>query len=527
MKATEIHKRLIVQIVALCFVMPQTMNAQQNTITLNPEKATTIINRNIYGHFAEHLGHCIYEGIWVGEKSSVPNTRGIRNDVVKALRDIAIPNLRWPGGCFADEYHWENGIGAAVTRPAMVNTNWGNVTEDNSFGTHEFLDLCSQLGCEPVITGNLGSGSVEEMSKWVEYINSDNKSPTTDLRRKNGKEKGWNVHYWGLGNESWGCGGAMRPEYYFDQMMHYSNFCRNYTSTELYRIAVGPNNDDYNWTETLMKLWSEKPDWDKRLMSGISLHYYTICHTWDNKGSATEFNETDWFATLSATLKMNELITRHTEIMDKYDPEKKIGLVVDEWGNWFNTEPGTHPAFLFQQNTLRDAMVAALNLNIFNNHADRVVMANIAQMVNVLQSVILTRDQQIVLTPTYYVFKMYKAHQNAKLIPISVSGTDYILSGQKITALSASASKDSNGKIHITIVNTDPVNSNTVTINLSQSDIQNITAECLTAGKMNAYNDFGQEAVVKPVPFNAFKISGNGIELKMPSKSIISLEIVP
>ena len=500
--------------------------AQDNVITLQPDKAKIVINKNIYGHFAEHLGHCIYEGIWVGENSTIPNTRGIRNDVVKALRDISIPTLRWPGGCFADEYHWKNGIGPMDQRPTMINTNWGGVTEDNSFGTHEFMDLCEQLGCEPVITGNVGSGSVEEMSQWVEYLNSDNISPMTDLRKKNGHEKAWKVRYWGLGNESWGCGGAMSPEFYFDQLMRYSNFCRNYNGNDLERVAVGANVDDYNWTETMMRLWSKKSPWEQRLMSDISLHYYTLSHGWDNKGSATVFNEEDWFSTMSKTRQIDELINKHTAIMDKYDPTHKIGLVVDEWGNWFNVEPGTNPGFLFQQNTLRDAMVAGINLNIFNMHADRIVMANIAQMINVLQSMILTKKEQIVLTPTYYVFKMYKVHQGATMIPLSIVCRDYTYVGKSVPSISVSASKDKSGRIHITLVNLDPNAGNSVTLNLGLTQNMNVTAEVITSKNMNDYNDFGVAPKVIPGKFDGFKLTGSQLIVSMPAKSVVGLELV-
>jgi alpha-L-arabinofuranosidase len=510
----------------LLMIGPVAAEAQDNVVVLQPEKAKVVINKNIYGHFAEHLGHCIYEGIWVGEKSTIPNTRGIRNDVVKALRDISIPALRWPGGCFADEYHWKNGIGPRDQRPTMINTNWGGVTEDNSFGTHEFMDLCEQLGCDPVITANLGSGTVEEMSQWVEYLNSDNVSPMTDLRKKNGHDKAWKVKYWGVGNESWGCGGAMSPEFYFDQLMRYSNFCRNYNGSDLERVAVGANVDDYNWTETIMRLWSKKSPWEQRLMNDISLHYYTVCNGWDNKGSATVFTEKDWISTLSKTLLMDELINKHTAIMDKYDPTHKIGLVVDEWGNWFQVEPGTNPGFLFQQNTLRDAMVAGINLNIFNMHADRIVMANIAQMINVLQSMILTKNEQIVLTPTYYVFKMYKAHLGSTLIPLSITCRDYTYDGKTVPCMSVSASKDASGKIHVTLVNLDPDSESPVTLNLGLQKSMNITGEVLTSENMNDYNDFGVAAKVQPAKFDAFKLNGSQLVVTMPSKSVVSLEIV-
>ena len=501
------------------------VSAQENKIILHPDQVQFTINKNIYSHFAEHLGRGIYGGLWVGENSSIPNTRGIRNDVVVALKAIEIPALRWPGGCFADEYHWKNGIGPKELRPTMINTNWGGVTEDNSFGTHEFLDLCNQLGCEPVICGNLGSGTVEEMSQWVEYLNSDNISPMTDLRKKNGRNESWEVKYWGLGNEAWGCGGSMTPDFYFDQMMRYSNFCRDYGSNQLYRIACGPSGDDYNWTEVMMKRWSQKSDWDKIKMNALSLHYYTICHDWSHKGSATQFDESEWFSTIKQTLVIEEFISKHIAIMDKYDPEKKVGLLVDEWGNWFDVEPGTNPGFLYQQNTLRDAIVTGINLNIFNSHADRVAMANIAQMVNVLQSVILTKDDKIVLTPTYYAFQMYKDHMGAGLIPMDLNCTNYTLDGSTIPSLSASASIQKDGNITMTIVNVDP-NSGRNLLIFAGIDIGKVEAVVLTSARMNDYNDFEKAISVKPIQFTDFKVDNKEIRVNIPEKSIVKMTLI-
>jgi alpha-N-arabinofuranosidase len=373
--------------VMLCAATPA-----QNRLTVNVDGGEHTISRHIYGHFAEHLGRGVYGGVWVGEQSAIPNTRGIRNDVANALKNIRIPNLRWPGGCFADEYHWMDGIGPQ--RPKMVNTNWGGVVEDNSFGTHEFLDLCEQLGCEPYISGNLGSGSVDEMSKWIEYIAFDGESPMANLRKSHGREKPWKIRFWGVGNESWGCGGNMTPEFYSDQYRRYATFCRNYGDSRLYRIACGANAADYKWTETLMKNAGKQ-------MQGLSLHYYTIpTGNWGRKGSATQFDEAEYFSAISNTLFMDELITAHSAIMNRYDPQKRVGLITDEWGIWTDAEPGTTPGFLYQQNTLRDAILAAVNLNIFNAHCDRVKMANIAQTVNVLQAVILTDGEKMILTPT-------------------------------------------------------------------------------------------------------------------------------
>jgi len=515
-------KKLVIGILGI-FLM-QNLYAQnvENKIVIDVEAGQHVISRHIYGHFAEHLGRCIYGGIWVGEDSPIPNTRGIRNDVVAALKDIAAPNVRWPGGCFADEYHWMDGIGPRDQRPKMINTHWGGVTEDNSFGTHEFMDFCEQVGCEPVITGNVGSGTVREMAQWVEYLTSDNISPMTELRKKNGREKPWRVRFWGLGNENWGCGGNMTADFYADEMRRFSTYCKNYSGNELYRVACGPSDENYEWMETLMK----EPI-NRNCFQGISLHYYTVCHDWTNKGSATNFNEKDWFLTMSKTLRMDEFVTKHSAIMDKYDPEKKIGLIVDEWGNWHDVEPGTNPAFLYQQNTLRDALVAATNLNIFNNHCERVKMANIAQMVNVLQAIILTNEDQIVLTPTYYVYKMYKVHQDATLLPIELTCQNYELADGSIPAVNASASVDKQGIIHITLCNLDPNKNMNLTCELKSKNKFSVSSgSIITAGKMNDFNDFGKPEEVNLQKFTDCKIAENTLSVNLPAKSVVMVELV-
>lgn len=498
----------------------------QNKIVVYADSVKGQISKHIYGHFAEHLGRCIYGGFWVGEDSPIPNKRGIRNDVVNALREINIPNLRWPGGCFADSYHWMDGIGPKSERGKSVNTSWGGVVEDNSFGTHEFMDLCEQIGAEPVICGNVGSGTVREMADWVEYLTSDAQSPMTDLRKKNGREKPWKVKFWGVGNESWGCGGIFSPDFYSNELSRYSFFLKNYGGNVLYKIASGGLQEDFEWTETLMKKWSSQGEWLKGYMSGYSLHYYTICHNWAQKGSATDFNEEEWFSSLSKTIYMDELINKHSEIMDKYDPDKRIGLIVDEWGNWFDVEPGTNSAFLYQQNSLRDAMVAALNLDIFNKHCDRVKMANIAQTINVLQSVILTKDEQIVLTPTYYVFKMYKVHHDANLLPVDISSEDYTVGNESIKSISSSASVDTNGLIHITLTNVNPNKGTKVKIELAGSGQKEfVRGEIITAAKINSYNDFGKDEEVTLREFDNVNITGNSVEIELTAKSIVMLEL--
>jgi alpha-N-arabinofuranosidase len=491
--------------------------AGQANIIVSTDLGTETISRNIYGHFSEHLGHCIYGGYWVGENAAIPNTRGIRNDVVEALKKTQIPNLRWPGGCFADEYHWMDGIGPRENRPKMVNTHWGGVTEDNSFGTNEFLDLCEQLGAEPVICGNVGSGSVEEMSKWVEYINFDGVSPMADLRRKNGREKPGNVRYWGVGNENWGCGGNMTAEFYADQFRRYATYTRNYGENRLMKIAGGASSTDYNWTEVLMQ---KIPHY---MMWGISLHYYTT--NWEKKGSATNFGEKEYFETLERCLNVETALDRHIDIMNKYDPEKKVALVVDEWGTWWDVEPGTNPGFLFQQNTLRDAMVAGLSLNYFNDRCDRIRMANIAQTVNVLQSLIFTDGEKMLLTPTYHVFEMYKVHHDATMLPLHLNCENYVMDGRELPSLSASASKDKNGTVHISLVNIDPAKEVKLLIDLRGGDYSDVTGRILTAPELNTHNTFEKPDEVKPAGFSKVKIKNNIVSLDIPAKSIIVLEV--
>jgi len=497
------------------------VHAQSATTSFNAklvvhvDQAKDTINRNIYGQFSEHLGHCIYEGLWVGEDSPIPNTRGLRNDVVAALKQIKVPVLRWPGGCFADEYHWKDGIGPRAQRPSMINTHWGGVTENNHFGTHEFFDLCEQVGCEPYICGNVGSGGVQEMQQWVEYITSGGISPMTDERKKNGREQPWKLRYFGVGNENWGCGGNMTPEFYADQFRRYATYVRNFGDNRIFKIACGPNGGDYKWTETLMRQVG-------RQMNGLALHFY--CGTGLKSRSATLFDEGDWFFLLRNASHMEELVTRHSEIMDKYDPEKRIALVVDEWGAWHQVEPGTNPGFLYQQNTLRDALVAGVTLNIFNGHAARVRMANIAQMVNVLQSMVLTDKEKMVLTPTYHVFEMYTVHQDAKLLPTELQSADYASGADKIPAVSASASRDAAGRIHVTFCNLNPNAAAEVTCELQGAKTQKLSGRALTAPAINAHNTFEQPENVKPAEFTALKVTDTGFVATLPAKSVVVIE---
>lgn len=486
-------------------------------VKLHPSEESPIIEKEIYGQFAEHLGTCIYGGLWVGPDSNIPNTNGYRNDVLNALKELKVPVMRWPGGCFADEYHWMDGIGPKENRPRMVNNNWGGTVEDNSFGTHEFFNLCELLGCEPYLSGNVGSGTVEELAKWVEYITAED-GPMAKLRKENGREKPWKLKYLGVGNESWGCGGNFQPAFYADVYRRYQTYCRNFNGNKLYKIASGASDYDYNWTDVMMKNAG-------RHMDGISLHYYTVLGWSGSKGSATNFTDEDYYWTLGKCLEVGPVVRRHCEIMDKYDPKKRVGLLVDEWGTWFDEEPGTVKGHLYQQNTLRDAMVAALSLNTFHTFTDRVKMTNIAQVANVLQSMVLTKGDRMVLTPTYYVFKLYTPHQDARLIPLNAA-TPVIKArdGREVPTVSLTASvKD--GVTTISITNTNLTEEAEVNIDLAGIKASKVSGLILTADKVSDYNDFGQPEKVTLHDFKNAKISGGKLTTTLPAKSIVSLTL--
>ncbi|MGC4102434.1 alpha-N-arabinofuranosidase [Ferruginibacter sp.] len=508
-------------LIIACFMAFTAIAAAQNTISIDVTGAKDTISRFIYGHFSEHLGHCIYDGFYVGENNkSIPNKNGVRLDVIAALKKMKIPVLRWPGGCFADTYHWRDGVGPKEKRPSMLNVWWGNVKEDNSFGTNEFLNMCEELGAEPYLSGNVGSGTPQELTDWVKYTTYPNgSSPMTDFRMANGRTTPWKVGFWGLGNEAWGCGGNMKVEHYVDVYRQYATFMTDWNNSDkLYRIASGASDNDYHWTEVLMK---ELP---ANMFDALGLHHYSVID-WNKKGPSTNFSEKEYFITMQRALLMEELVTKHSAIMDKYDPKKKKALAVDEWGGWYDVEPGTNPAFLFQQNTMRDAMIAGSNLNIFNNHADRVKMANLAQVINVLQAVILTDKEKMILTPTYHVMEMYNVHQDALMLPLKVTSVDYVLGKDKLKAVNASASKDKNGLTHISLVNIDPNKEQTVTINIKGASYSSVSGRILKSGRMQDYNSFDNPEKIKPVNFEAVTLAGNKLVVKIPATSVVVLEL--
>lgn len=485
------------------------------TLTIRADTPGAKIEPDLHGQFMEHLGRNVYEGIWVGENSSIPNTRGYRNDVLSALKKLKVPVLRWPGGCFADEYHWRDGIGPRDKRPHRVNTFWGGVIEPNEFGTHEFFELAEMLNAKTYLAVNVGSGTVAETSQWVEYITSPSQSSLANERRANGRDKPWKLDYIGIGNEPWGCGGDMTADYYASEYKKFGLNVKAPKDNMPIKVASGAYGERYDWTDVLMKEAGKH-------MGALSFHQYTLpTGEWDVKGPALTFTENDWIMTLHTTLRMDELVRKHSEVMDKYDPQKKVGLYVDEWGAWYDVEPGTNPGFLYQQNTMRDAVIAGLNLNIFQNHADRVKMANIAQMINVLQAMILTDEERMLLTPTYHVFEMYIPFQGATSLPTELVTPDYAHGTFKIPAVSTSAGRATDGSVVLSLVNTDATKPVRITVKIAGARPGRISARVLTTQAMNTHNTFEKPATVQPAAFTGGKKKGDTWVFDVPSKSVV------
>jgi len=522
---------LATTVLALAMAGPalaQTKAEAPITVRIDAGAPGAKIDRNIFGQFAEHLGTGIYGGVWVGKDSPIPNVRGIRTDVVQALRAIKTPNVRWPGGCFADEYHWRHGVGPVEGRRKTINSNWGGAVEPNTFGTDEFMDFVEQIGSEAYVSVNLGSGTVQEAAEWVEYMTADPATTAGKERAANGHPAPYKVKYLGLGNESWSCGGAMRPDYYADEMKRYARFVRNYNPKQtgaeaMQRIAVGPNQADPTYTEAVMAAYKSH-DWAWSL-EGLSLHSYTT-GGWPPSYSSNHFDETAYAKLLKETLGMDDLVAKHSAIMDKYDPEKKVPLVVDEWGVWLAPLEGTNPGFLAQQNSLRDAIVAALNLNIFARHADRVRMTNIAQMINVLQAMILTDKDKMVLTPTYHVYKMYAPFQDAAFVPVSFDAGTYAQGDIKLPRVDAIAARDTQGKLWLAVTNLDPAKPVTIQAALAGAKASSAKGQVLTAPRVDSVNTFEAPEAVSPKAYAA-KAGAGGLDLKIPAKSILVVQLEP
>ena len=491
-------------------------------LTVDAGAPGPLIDPHIFGHFAEHLGRCIYDGLWVGEKSSVPHTRGWRYDLVAALRQIRVPNLRWPGGCFADDYHWREGIGPREKRPRRINAHWGGVIDDNAVGTHEFLDLCEQIGCEPYLAGNVGSGSPRELREWVEYCNAA-AGTLADERAANGRREPFKVRLWGVGNETWGCGGNLTAEFYANEYRRFATYTRDFPNAKIYRVASGARNDDYHWTEVMMREAFKGP-LGGPMLQGLSLHYYTVPNgeKWPPTGHATDFDLNGWKEVMALGWKMEEFVRGHSAVMDRYDPKAATALVVDEWGSWYAPTAGTNPGFLEQQQTVRDAVLAALNLNIFINHCERVRIANLAQTVNVLQAVAFTEEGggRLVLTPTWHVFSLYAAHQGAKRLNVGSTAKNLKHEGREYPAVSATASLGADGWVHLTLCNTDSEHAADIELALTGRTISLPSAQVLAAEEMTVANTFDRPRAVVAKPLGGLAVKGSAVHASLPPGAV-------
>jgi alpha-L-arabinofuranosidase len=518
--------RFILSVLALSLALP----AVAQTVTegrILDDKPGPVISRHIYGQFAEHLGRGVYEGIWVGPDSPIPNTRGIRKDVVEALKSIKVPVIRWPGGCFADEYNWRDGIGPATKRPVRKN-NWWDSVESNAFGTHEFFDFAEQIGAAPYLSVNVASSNPREMREWLEYLTSKGQDDLAKERRANGRDAPFPLPFIGVGNESWGCGGNMTPEYYSNELRRFGVFIHknglafhDNADIDAVRVGSGANNFDTNWTDVVTKNAGH-------MIDAISLHYYTLHDgNWPtrNESRATGFAASEWNAILHQAMRMDDVLKAHEAVLDKNDPAKRIGLYVDEWGSWYAPTPGTNGAHLEQQNTLRDALIAAATLNIFHAHAERVRMANIAQAVNVLQAMLLTDGAKMAKTPSYYVFQMYLPFQDATFLPVEIKAPTLISGKDRFPAFNLSAARGKDGKVHIAVANMDADKGQAIRLDLGSLKAKMVIGEILTHAKMDAHNIPGEMAQVKPAPFKGATLAKGTLLLNVPAKSVVVLKL--
>ena len=530
--------RVLAIAVALLVVLVAPVSAAEleARIAIQADKPGPRIDPNIYGQFVEHLGRGVYEGIWVGEDSPIPNVRGIRSDVVAALRRIHVPLIRWPGGCFAELYHWRDGIGPREQRPRNVNSAWGDEPETNAFGTHEFMDFLEQIGAQAFLSVNVTTGTPGEARDWLQYMTEPADSAQGRQRAANGHPEPYKVPFVGIGNETWGCGGNMTAEHYADV---YRLYLSAVSAPGRQLIVSDANSDDYDWTETLLRkaLYRHSASFAgtsqlayvsrQRQIDMMSIHFYTFSgNDWGRKSPATGFTANDWGTSMLRTSRTDEMIARHSAILDKYDPDKAIALSFSEWGTWWAKDE-KRPSNLYQQNTLRDAVIAGLTLNIFQSHAERVHMANIAQMVNVLQSMILTRGNQLVLTPTYHVFDLYQVHQGAALIPTQVQTGDYVSGEVKLPAINVSASRNGRGAVHLSVVNLDPERDAAVSVNIDGMKVRKASGKVIAAAAMDEHNDFDAPARLAPRELRGISVRGATVQMHVPAKSVSVIELLP
>ena len=480
-------------------------------VVIRTDSEIGTVRPEFHGHFIEHLGSCVYGGLWVGKDSHIPNLNGYRKQAVECLQELGVPVLRWPGGCFADDYHWRDGIGPAAKRPKRVNIHWGEYVEDNSFGTHEFIGLCRLLNAEPYFAGNVGSSTPHELRDWIEYCNYPSGSTLSDERAANGSAEPFRVRYWGVGNESWGCGGNMRPEEYARLYRDFAVYCRNFGGTDLFLVASGPSGNDSHWSRGLM----DGLGWDRP--QGVSMHYYSGGADRSTTFTADHMNEQ-----FISYLKVEEAIVQQRAVLDSYQKGKEIGLILDEWGVWDDIPEEDERRYgkLWQQSTMRSAIAAGLGLNIFNRQADKLHMCNIAQMVNVLQSLLLTdgpEGEHCVRTTTYHAFSLFKPHRTKTAV--RVESGDSSPSG-----LSVSASK-SDKELVVTLVNPRHDVDLQVECTLKGVNPNPGTAQILHDAEWNACNTFDHPDRIAPKPLT-LRVDGSQVHLDLPRLSLVTA-VVP
>ena len=490
------------------------------TITILPKEPIGTIRPAVYSQFAEHIGGVIYDGVWVGPDSKIPNVQGIRKDIIDHVKRIGPVVVRWPGGCFADAYHWRDGIGPREKRPRR-HGRWRDDTESNQFGTHEFLTFCKLCGVEPYLAANVGTGTASEYQNWVEYCNAPaGATSLADERGANGDRDPFGVRYWGVGNESWGCGGKFTPEDYCREYRRFTEWVPNY-GVPLYLIAAGPNGNDVDWTRRFFAKWA---DGARAPIRGWSPHYY--CGT---TGHATKFTDDQWYEMLEKANRMERLIGDQWAAMGEFDREHKVKLIIDEWGTWHPEGTEINKRHLFEQmGTLRDALVAGLTLDTFNRHADKVDMANIAQLVNNLQSLFLADGDKFVATPNFHVFETYRPHQGAQAVRLDVQAPEvgFKAGGRdaKVFRVAGSASRNERG-LTLTLVHTHASEPAEIVVRVRDAKIARARHTTLTHKALNAHNTFERPDEVTPTAADVEAREGE-LRLTLAPASVNRFDII-
>jgi alpha-N-arabinofuranosidase len=529
----------------LGFAAASTPPPSDSRIEVLLDEVLGTISPNIYGHFLEHIGGVIYDGVWVGEDSKIANVNGIRKALIDEMRKIKAPVVRYPGGCFADSYNWRDGVGPADQRPRRTNF-WIEADADSSpanhrfetnrFGTDEFMRFCKVVGCQPYLAANVRSLPAEAFTRWVEYCNSPRASTSmAELRAASGSAEPYDVRFWGVGNESWGCGGNFTAAEYAVEFRRYTTWLPKY-GKPLSLIASGPNSDDAQWTRGFFEEIAHK---DKDLFESIfgwALHYYSWnlsrgrTQDWDEgKGDALKFDAQDWYEMLREGDHLESLIESNWLAMGEFDSAHKVKLVVDEWGPWYRAGSELTPGnFLEQTPTLRDAIFSAMTLNIFNRHPEKVSLASPAQLVNCLNSLYLAHEDRFCVTPVGHVFGMYAAHQGNQALRtiVSAPSVSYARDGKPASfwGLGCSASlRDKN--LVLTIVNPHVSDPRETELVVRGANIRAATTTQLTASDIHSRNTFDHPGELTPQSRETVSTSGNKLTIQVPAASVTKVVI--